>query len=55
MTTPRPVPCPHCFDTGYLNADPDDIECDCAASLQSEAAMRAACEEVRRQREEASS
>jgi hypothetical protein len=44
-------PCKHCFDTGYLDADPDEIECDCGASLQSDADMRAACEQIRAARE----
>jgi hypothetical protein len=39
-------PCPHCFDTGYLNADPEEIECDCAADFQPESDKLAECDRI---------
>lgn len=26
-------PCPWCLDTGYINADTEEIDCDCGAQL----------------------
>lgn len=39
-------PCPHCFDTGYLCADPEEIECDCPADLQPENEKLAECARI---------
>lgn len=40
-------PCEHCMDTGFLSADPDEIECDCGAEFQPEAEMLAECARLR--------
>lgn len=39
-------PCPYCLDTGYLNADPEEIECDCLADLQPENEKLAECDRI---------
>lgn len=40
-------PCPHCFLTGWLAADPDGIECDCGAALQTVHEMRQSVKMIR--------